>query len=331
MAKIKVIHGPPFSGKSTFIKKNIGDHDLVWDYDAVYTAITFRQTHTDPTEAQHKMIMQLRRSFLFECKNTGAETVWVIATRLSDFLKKLLGDDAEYIKMDVNKEECLDRLENDEIRPDKELERQKIEKYFDDKEGEKRQVPVKNDREYRSMAAFVPNENEEYIVEGYASTFEPYVLYSLDGVNYSEQIDARAFDGADFSDVILQYDHEGKVYARQSNGTLQLSVDTHGLKVRADLSKSAGARELYDEIKAGLVTKMSFAFTVEDDDYDKQTHTRTILKIAKVYDVSAVSIPANPSTDISARSYFDGVIEREKQERLRRERQIKKIRLMMEV
>lgn len=192
-------------------------------------------------------------------------------------------------------------------------------------------MPVKNDREYRSMAAFVPNENEEYIVEGYASTFEPYVLYSLDGVNYSEQIDARAFDGADLSDVILQYDHEGKVYARQSNGTLQLSVDTHGLKVRADLSKSAGARELYDEIKAGLVTKMSFAFTVDEDDYDKQTHTRTILKIAKVYDVSAVSLPANPSTDISARSYFDGVIEREKQERLRRERQIKKIRLMMEV
>ena len=330
MAKVKVVHGPPMSGKSTYVRQNIGSRDIVWDYDEAYRAITFRQTHTEPTEAQHQMVMQLRRSFLYACKKTSAETVWIIATKPSDYLKSLLSDDVEYIKMDLSKDECLNRLEHDEERPNKELEIQKIEQYFNG-EGEKKQVPVKNDREYRSMAAFVPNENEEYIVEGYASTFEPYVLYSLDGVNYSEQIDARAFDGADFSDVILQYDHEGKVYARQSNGTLQLSVDTHGLKVRADLSKSAGARELYDEIKAGLVTKMSFAFTVDEDDYDKQTHTRTILKIAKVYDVSAGSLPANPSTDISARSYFDGVIEREKQERLRRERQIKKIRLMMEV
>ncbi len=192
-------------------------------------------------------------------------------------------------------------------------------------------MPVKSDREYRSITAFTPSDNEEYVVEGYASTFEPYVLYSYDGVDYSEKIDRNAFANADMNDVIFQYDHTGKVYARKSNGTLEVGVDERGLKIKADLSKTVASREMYEEIKAGLVTKMSFAFTVGDDEYDRTTHTRTISKITKVYDVSAVSIPANPYTDISARSYFDGVIESEKQELLLRQKKIKKIKLMMEV
>ena len=88
---------------------------------------------------------------------------------------------------------------------------------------------------------------------------------------------------------------------------------------------------MFEEIKNGLVTKMSWAFRVSEDSYDRDTRTRTILKIAKVYDVSAVSIPANADTDISARSYFDGVIEREQQERLERRKKLLKIKLMTEV
>ena len=88
---------------------------------------------------------------------------------------------------------------------------------------------------------------------------------------------------------------------------------------------------MFEEIKNGLVTKMSWAFRVSEDSYDRDTRTRTILKIAKVYDVSAVSIPANADTDISARFYFDGVIEREQQERLERRKKLLKIKLMTEV
>ena len=98
----------------------------------------------------------------------------------------------------------------------------------------------------------------------------------------------------------------------------------------ADLSKSRAAKDMYEEISNGLITKMSWAFTVKEDSYDRDTHTRTILKVKKVYDVSAVSIPANADTDISARSYFDGVIEREQKERLQRRQQLLKIKLMME-
>lgn len=195
-------------------------------------------------------------------------------------------------------------------------------------------MPVKPNREYRSAATFEAPEIEEYIVEGYASTFAPYVMMSYDGVDYWERIEPRAFDEANMDDVIMQYDHEGRVYARKSNGTLEVTVDEHGLKVRADLSKTAAARALYDEIKAGMIKEMSFAFTVKDERYDKDTHTRVIEKVDRIYDVSAVSIPANPDTQISARSYFDGVIEMEKQELLEaeeREKQKSRIRILMEV
>lgn len=193
-------------------------------------------------------------------------------------------------------------------------------------------MPVKTDREYRSADKF--NASENYIVEGYASTFDPYVLFSDGDIDYSERIDAHAFDEADMSDVIMQYDHEGRVYARQSNGTLKVFADDHGLKIRADLSKTEGSRRLYDDIKAGMITQMSFAFTVEDDHYEKETRTRVVDRVKRVYDVSAVSIPANPGTEISARNYFDGVIEAERAERLEAEEYVRKckiLRLMLEV
>lgn len=121
------------------------------------------------------------------------------------------------------------------------------------------------------------------------------------------------------SDVIMQYDHSGKVLARQSNNTLIIQPDNNGLFICADLGKSNASKEMYEEISNGLVTRMSWAFTVSEDSYDRETHTRKILKVKKVYDVSAVSIPANQDTEISARSYLDGVIETERQELLEQE------------
>jgi len=156
-------------------------------------------------------------------------------------------------------------------------------------------------------------------------------LYEWDGVQYFEEIDRHALDGADLSDVIMQYDHQGKVLARLSNGTLGIEPDDNGLFIYADLSKSAAAKELYEEIRNGLVTKMSWAFTVAEDEYNRETRTRTIKKIKKVYDVSAVSIPANSDTDISARSWLDGVIEVERREALERKKRIIKLLIDMEV
>lgn len=119
--------------------------------------------------------------------------------------------------------------------------------------------------------------------------------------------------------------------ARQSNKTLGIEADESGLFTFADLSKSRAAQDLYEEINNGLITKMSWAFKVLEDAYDRDTHTRTILKIKKVYDVSAVSYPANSDTEISARSFFDGVIEAERREALARKAQLLKLKIMLEV
>ena len=189
-------------------------------------------------------------------------------------------------------------------------------------------MPAKpTERQYRMLTrALAPVDStekhekridSEYYVEGYASTFDdPYVLYkdSYDGTEYREEIDPGAFDGADMSDVIMQYDHMGHVFARQSNGTLIVEPDEHGLFVAADLGGSAAGRSMYEEIQNGLCTRMSWAFTVSESSYDRDTHTTRILKVRKVYDVSAVSLPADPNTEIAARNMLNGAIEQERRE-----------------
>ena len=169
----------------------------------------------------------------------------------------------------------------------------------------------------------------DFYVEGYATTFEPYELFEVDGIKYYEQVDRNAFIGADMSDVIMQYDHTGRVMARQSNGSLIIEPNDGGLFICADLSKSDASRSLYEDISQGLVTKMSWAFTIAEEEYDRDTRTRLIKRVNKVYDVSAVSIPANSDTLISARSFFDGVIEEEKQELLERRRQLLRLQIKL--
>lgn len=198
------------------------------------------------------------------------------------------------------------------------------------------------EREYRMMTMTVRESGSDgkMIVEGYATTFnQPYTLYDWRDYKVVEQIASTAFAECDMADVIMQYNHEGRVFARNKNGTLTLSVDAIGLKITADLSGTDIGRQLYQEIKGGYTDKMSFGFAVAEDqrasivDHEsgKETVTRTITKIKKLYDVSAVSIPANDMTSISARRFSDGVIAKIKAERLERANKIKKLKLILEV
>ena len=173
---------------------------------------------------------------------------------------------------------------------------------------------MKNDREYRNMPFEIRQDGDtpSYQVEGYASTFKPYKLIEIDGEDYNERIEPTAFDNADMSDVVFRVDHEGPVYARASAGTVKLDIDEHGLHQVSDLSQTQRARDLFEDIAAGNYPQMSFAFSVSEEHYDSETRTRVIDSISKVYDVSPVTWPANPTTEIHARDYFNGVIEAEK-------------------
>ena len=208
-------------------------------------------------------------------------------------------------------------------------------------------MPVKlNEREYRRIDAVMEtreNEDGGLYVEGYATTYnQPYTLYKDERMQLDEQIDPHAFDGCDLRDVIMQYDHEGRVFARTKNGTLQLMSDEHGLRIMARLDGTDIGRQLYQEISGGYTDKMSFGFTVAEDKRDKIRDSetkqirvlRTITKIGKLYDVSAVSLPANDATEISARNLSDGVaaeVAEEIRAEEERERAKEKLRLMLEM
>lgn len=204
-------------------------------------------------------------------------------------------------------------------------------------------MPAKpNERQYRQMSVVLRSLDggegrekrieSDYYTEGYASTFnDPYVLWedSWDGTEYREVIIPDAFIDCDMSDIIMQYDHCGKVLARLSNGTLIVEPDEHGLFVAADLSKSVEARNLFEEIDNELITRMSWAFTIGASEYDRDTHTSTITRVKKIYDVSAVSYPADPNTEISARNLLNGVIEKSREEHARRRNALIRARAAM--
>lgn len=152
----------------------------------------------------------------------------------------------------------------------------------------------------------------EMIVQGQAVTFESEtVLFKCGNTEYKEVIDRNAFNETDMTDVIFNYNHGGKVVARTRNNTLKLSIDSNGLNIEARLDGTEEGRRLYEEIKGGYIDRMSFCFTVKEESYNQETHTWRVLKIDKLYDVSAVDFPAYDTTSISARSSRLAVAEKE--------------------
>lgn len=193
-------------------------------------------------------------------------------------------------------------------------------------------MAIKNDREYRNFNGFALKRaegEESFIVEGYASTFESYVLMDFEDEEWREQIMPEAFNEADMTDVVFLRDHAGQVFARTKNNTIAILPDERGLFTRTNLSSTSASRGMYEDIEAGLYSQMSFAFTVDKQHFEeklaedgKRIITRFIDSIKKVYDISAVAFPANPTTDIgiSTRSIFDGAIEELRAERLEEKR-----------
>lgn len=203
-------------------------------------------------------------------------------------------------------------------------------------------MPILNDRQYRTLMFATPQQaekknkfNSDYYVEGYATTFERYVLIPDEKQPIYEEFLPECFRDCDMSDIIFQFDHFGKVYARQSNNTLTVEPDMKGLFVCADLSKTTAAREMYEDINCGNVTKMSWGFMPDYKTIEIVEEENAIIirhhRIKKIYDVSAVSIPANNDTEIQARNFANGAIGDFMKEIQKRKNQIKKIKLLLEV
>ena len=203
-------------------------------------------------------------------------------------------------------------------------------------------MPILNNRQYRALSFETPPQAEkknkfdsDCYVEGYAAKFDRYVLYEYGNRVVYEEFLPECFRDCDMSDVIFQFDHSGKVYARKSNNTLTVEADNVGLFVCADLSKTSAARSMFEDIYVKNVTKMSWGFMPDYDslEYVEQGNEITIRhhKVKKIYDVSAVSLPANNDTEIQARNFANGAIDKVMKEFQKRKNHIKKIKLMLEV
>ncbi len=180
-------------------------------------------------------------------------------------------------------------------------------------------MPFKpNEREYRAAEPFtIPDtpdnaESSSLIIRGVPIVFDtPTVLFVEDGIEYKEVIRRGALDECDMSDFIFNRNHgsnDSTVYARTRNGSLVYTISDSRLDITATLdSEDERHKNLYRDIQKKRVDKMSFSFTVRECGYDRESHTRTITKIKKLYDVSAVDFPAYSDTSITAaRSLFSG-------------------------
>ena len=190
-------------------------------------------------------------------------------------------------------------------------------------------MAITNDRHYRIFEVRALEDNpKEYRVDGYAAIFEQEtVMFEYDGIEYKEVIGRDAFSDTKMADVVMNFNHSGKPVARTKNNTLSLTVDSIGLMISADLSGTEEGRKLYEEIRGGYIDKMSFAFTVSKEEYIKESRTRRITGIKRLYDVAAVDIPAYDTTSISARSFFEAEAEKEMAEVMANERRKQIIKL----
>lgn len=162
-------------------------------------------------------------------------------------------------------------------------------------------------------------EDDKMIVEGYAITFNSPATHG-----YTEIISERALDNTDMSDVPLKYNHEDShlIMARTRNHSLELKKDEKGLFIRAELIDTQSNKDIYKSIKAGLIDKMSFAFTTRGDEYDYDTDTRTITDIEKLFDVSVVDMPFYDSTSVYARNENDEFLARREELRKQHEEEL---------
>lgn len=149
---------------------------------------------------------------------------------------------------------------------------------------------------------FREEDENKMVLEGYALVFNEDTLIGDEENGFIECIDSNALKEANMTDVPMKYNHNDShlIIARTRNKSLQLTVDDKGLKVRAELIDTESNKDIYKMVRAGLLDKMSFAFTVSSQKIDRSGDIpkRTITGIDRLYDVSVVDLPAYDQTSI---------------------------------
>jgi len=199
----------------------------------------------------------------------------------------------------------------------------------DHDEDYRTQLPNKETRTFTLENVEVREEDGKSIVVGYGSVFNS-LSNNLGG--FRELISPKAFDGRLEDDVRFLFNHDANyIMGRTISGTLKLRTDEKGLRYEVDLPDTQAGRDLKVSMQRGDVTQSSFAFTVEEDSWEKTTDgtIRTIDKVSRLYDVSAVTYPAYEDATVALRSMetwrkssLDESLMKEKEENKREEQDL---------
>lgn len=303
--KVIVVYGCPCSGKSTYASEQLQEDDLVFDYDALVCAMTYTNSHELKKGAAHEVILEIRNMLINLARERKQGRLYILTRYPSEYLKHSLeGIDSEYKFIDSTYGEVIEHLKSDDRRPDKAGWKRVIDKWFEEFKTDTGEQEMKEIRvtEIRTAA---PAGTENLILCGRPIVYDvPTTIHDPAG-EYIEIIRSGALDSADLSDVRLLYNHDlNKVPLARTPKTMRLTVDPAGLSFSAALPETAEARAVYEAVKRGDLTGMSFAFKVPKggDSYDPCTNTRTISRIEKVLECSVVPFPAYPTTSVEARS-----------------------------
>lgn len=307
MAKIICITGPPCSGKSTYVAEHKGDEDIVFDYDEIFKAVSFKPTHSNANQAEHNLVMSLRERWIYNAKKSNAKNAFLICTRVNDYLKKLIGEDFKEVAINSTYEECMQHLENAE-RPDKNFEIEKINKFFNIKAGDKEQMKI----EVRN--------NNEVVISGYVNAVERKSELLSAGKandapgNFREIIKQGVFKQslAKNPKVILKINHKKIIGDTETN--LELTEDTIGLHAKATITDP----ETIKLINEGKIKGWSFGMENPKSNFEKNqdgTYTRTISELDLV-EVSILTIdPAYPACSVEIRNYANFFVDNKNKEK----------------
>lgn len=310
---IKVIYGAPCSGKSTYISNHADPSDLIYDYDALRSVISTEPKYSSRKTKHQKTLLDIRSTMIKD--HDGL--LWIQTTWPSEQLCELLPDSAEFARMEATREECLERLEADDRREDKEYYKDLINKWFDDHGDQEfeRCKAMNKDAKLRmsnySDERFVRTRPEDFktrddsgnpIIEGYFAVFNSnYELW--DGA--TESIAPGAFDSSIAGDIRALINHDTTlVIGRTTNGTLELKVDSRGLWGRILINpKDQDAMNIHARVERGDVTQCSFGFYIrsEDTEYLPDGSIHWTLTDVELFEVSCCTFPAYEETSISAR------------------------------
>lgn len=299
--KTTVVWGPPASGKSSYIDANASDNALIWDFDRVMRVLSGKKLYSR-NENLVGLVADLRSWIVERVAKSGVDEAWFSATWVNDEFRDAFKDlSPDYHLMDITKEECLKRLEQDDERVDvaEEL-KGVIDSWY---ETYKRGAAM-GEMERRFITVEM-RAKDDMVVEGRAIVYD-----SETDLGYFRETIARgaSTEALKTCDAFLLFNHDpNQPLARIKNGTLSASEDDKGVTIVADLSKSSLGPGIYTNVKSGLIDKMSFAFNIEEEKWvhsDDKTKTdlRIITKLRTIYDFSPVTYPAYQSTELQARS-----------------------------